>query len=235
MAAITLSADNKRFEPAPEGVHIARCVSVIFAGTYDSEWKGKKRKRTLLRLTWELPLALKTEGDFAGEPFLVSKTYTASLSEKADLFKMLVAWRGKKFTDDELKAFAIGKLVGKYCQIQIVHEDVDGTTYANISTVMAIPAGTPLPPGKQEPFSYSVVEHTQAEFDKLTPKQQEWVQGSDEWKERENGEVLTAASGGADKKSHAQELAEDDIPFVFNELEYYAEAPLDRRMRRRCV
>ena len=56
-----------------------------------------------------------------------------------------------------------------------------------------------------------MVEHTQAEFDKLTPKQQEWVQNSDEWKERENGEVLTAASDT--KKTHAQELAEDDIPF----------------------
>ena len=77
-----------------------------------------------------------------GRLYMVTKKYTASLNEKATLRGDLEAWRGKKFTKQELRGFDIEQLVGVNCQLQVVHTTLDdGRTFANVKAVVPISKG----------------------------------------------------------------------------------------------
>jgi hypothetical protein len=106
------------FKPVPEGVHDALCVFIIDAGyEHSEEWNKEIHK---IYICWEI-----NEPMTDGRPFMISKKYTLSLSDKAALRKDLEGWRGKKFTDEQLKGFDIEVLKGLQCKI-----------YANIQTVL---------------------------------------------------------------------------------------------------
>jgi hypothetical protein len=58
-----------------------------------------------------------------GRPFVVSKTYNATLHEKANLHKDLVTWRGKPFSDEDLLGFDISKMIGAPAMLHVEHTD----------------------------------------------------------------------------------------------------------------
>lgn len=68
--------------------------------------------------------------------------YTASLSEKANLRKHLEAWRGKKFTPEELEGFSLTNILGAPCMLSVIHSDQGK---AKISSVSQIPKGMTCP------------------------------------------------------------------------------------------
>ena len=130
-------ADNGgNFTPAPEGLFQAVCVDVIDIGIKDTTW-GQKHK---VQLRWQLD-----QIDPEAKPpkrFLVVKSYTASLNEKASLRKDLETWRAKKFTKEELEGFDLEVLLGINCQLQISHNVNDaGKTYANIGAIVPLGKG----------------------------------------------------------------------------------------------
>jgi hypothetical protein len=129
MALIAKSSGN--FTPAPEGLWSAVCVDVVDLGTIKQEFKGKVRSAHKCKLVWEISEKMET-----GLRFLVSKWYTVSLHAKANLYKDLCAWRGKAFTTEELAGFDVEKVIGIPCQLVIVHSEKDGSTYANVNTIM---------------------------------------------------------------------------------------------------
>jgi hypothetical protein len=69
-------------------------------------------------------------------PYMVMATFTNSLHEKSRLRPMLEAWRGRKFTNEELDGFDLEKLIGANCQVQVIHAITDKGTYANIQAVV---------------------------------------------------------------------------------------------------
>ena len=83
---------------------------------------------------------------------------------------LLESWRGKKFTAEEIRGFDIVKVAGKPAYLNIVHEEKDGKTYANIASIMPIPNGLPVPQLEGEVLIYDD-EHPE-NFDKLP----EWLQ-----------------------------------------------------------
>ncbi len=87
------------FEIVPAETTLAVCITVADLGLQRQEWKGQERIRPQIALVWELP-KLRMED---GRPFVISKVYTASLSEKANLRKDLKAWRGKDLSEAEIK------------------------------------------------------------------------------------------------------------------------------------
>jgi hypothetical protein len=94
------------FQHAPIGTHAARCIRLIDLGTQQGEWQGKPTFKNQVLVMWELPDELmEAQDDGQPRPFIVSKFYTNSLSEKANLRKDLTTWRGRDFTDDELDRF----------------------------------------------------------------------------------------------------------------------------------
>ena len=87
--------------------------------------KLSKRNQTAEKgqINFELPNLTKEFKPGEGQkPFSIGKEYTLSLSSKSNLYKDLVSWRGKPFTEEELEGFDLSKLLGKPCQIQIIHK-----------------------------------------------------------------------------------------------------------------
>lgn len=126
------------FSPAPEGLHQAVCCDVVELEAEVNKFTGQLQNK--VRIVWEID----TIDEKAGRPFEVSQRYTNSLHEKAKLRIHLEAWRGRRFTDEELKGFDLEKLIGANCQIQVAQKVSDnGKTYANIQAIVPIGKNTP--------------------------------------------------------------------------------------------
>ena len=142
--AIIVRKPESSFTPCPEGLHQAVCVDVVDLGLQKTAY-GEKHK---VELRWQTEL----ENAETNRRFQLRKWYTASLHEKASLRKDLECWRGRKFTEEELKAFDLEKLIGANCQLQVIHNITDdGKTYDNIQAI--VPHNVKLP--KLAPQDYT--------------------------------------------------------------------------------
>jgi hypothetical protein len=131
--AIIAKKTKSDFEPAPEGLHSAVCCDVVDKGLVKDRF-GESYK---VQIRWELE-----ELDSRSKPFMAVNTYTLSLHEKSRLRPMLEAWRGKKFSEDELDGFDLEKLIGANCQVQIIHNPKqDGSIGAFVQAVVPVARG----------------------------------------------------------------------------------------------
>lgn len=122
-------ADFARPEP---GMQQAVCSHVYDLGMQPGFQGAITHKLVIL---WELEERIK-EGTFAGQRFVISKFYTASLNEKANLRADLTSWRGKDFTAEELLGFDIEKIVGVNCYLNLVEKKKnDGKTAIVVAAV----------------------------------------------------------------------------------------------------
>lgn len=129
-------SSNIEYEPIPEGVHVARCVSIIDIGTHYNKKFDNTSHKVLIQ--WELPEeTLEINGE--KQPRIYTQDYGLSLHKKSNLRKHLEAWRGKSFTDEELKGFDLKNVLGVQCQLQIVHNKVNDKIYANLASIMSCP------------------------------------------------------------------------------------------------
>ena len=200
------SSGGHDFEQAPTGAQVARCVRLIDIGTQDGEWQGKPTKKREVVITWELPNCLMTEGEYAGQPFIVSSFFTASLSETANLRKMLIAWRGRDFTPEELLGFDARNILGKTCMLNLISKN--GKTKVN--TVMQLPKGMPVPEQINPTVYFSLDEFNQEVFDNISKGIKAKIEKSPEYQaigQKGNGfEDLANDLPWVDEQ-------EEDIPF----------------------
>ena len=127
---------GEKFETPPCGLQPAICANVYDLG-YQKGLEGKIQHKCAL--LWEL-----AEKKQDGERFMVTKLYTLSLNEKANLRKDLTSWRTRDFTDAELEGFDLENIIGKTCQLNLVATQRNGSTYVNVDSVL--PAARGLPP-----------------------------------------------------------------------------------------
>lgn len=130
----TIAKENgTTFTPAPEGVHQAVCCDVIPAFQVTRKKpNGDEYKRDEVTIIWQLD---KQNPDNGNKRFQVRRIFGLSLSQKSHLRPFLESWRGRKFTDAELKdGFDVEKLIGVNCNLQIIH---DGD-WANVQNVMPL-------------------------------------------------------------------------------------------------
>lgn len=109
-------------EPIPTGMQQAVCAMVCDIGTHRGEYQGTPNERHQIVIIWELE-EKKTLGQYAGEPFQASKFYTKSIGKKSKLRADIQSWRGKPFTEEELKGFDLEKLIGANCFLNIIEEN----------------------------------------------------------------------------------------------------------------
>ena len=166
---VTGSAPVKEFKIAPTGSHLARLYRIIDLGTQKSEYMGKVNMLRKVKFFWELHGDdLKTDD---GKPLIQTRNYTLSLGEKASLRKDLESWRGKSFTDDELRGFDLTNLLDKWCMITVQHRESNGKTYADavaVTPVPAVVAKTGLPDGVNPTLLFDMQKFDQAVFDGLS-------------------------------------------------------------------
>ena len=145
MALYASAGEGGNFKPIEEGTYVALCYGIVDLGDMYSEQFDKTSHKC--KILWELDGEKITLEDGTEINRTVSKDYTLSLNEKSGLRKDLRAWRGREFTDEELKKFNVKNILGVPCQIQIVHQTKDGKTYANIAGIMSLPKGMQKPEG----------------------------------------------------------------------------------------
>lgn len=130
--------------PIPEGTYLAVCNTLIDLGVQFNEAYKNSSKKVLIG--WEIPEETFTTSDGKELPKTLTKRYTASLNDKSNLRKDLAAWRGRDFTEEELKAFDLRNIIGKSCLINVIHRDSGDKTYPQVASIMALPKG--MKPGK---------------------------------------------------------------------------------------
>jgi hypothetical protein len=157
MAIIAKNSGTAR-ELIPAGTYAARCYQMIEIGTVKETILGTEKTLTKVRVGWELPTETRVFKEENGEqPFVISKEFTLSMNEKANLRKSLESWRGKGFTEDEAKGFDITKLLGQPCMLNIIHKpSKDGSRhYEEIAGIMPMPKGMQCPPQVNKSFVLS--------------------------------------------------------------------------------
>lgn len=132
------TADTPR-ELAPSGLLQAVCAFVEDVGLQKTEYKGETKIQHKVIVIWEIDEKEAAMED--GRRFMISKRYTLSLSDKANLRKDLETWRGKKFSTEELEGFDVENLIGANCLLNVIHAESGGKTYANINGVMPLKSG----------------------------------------------------------------------------------------------
>ena len=168
----TSSAGNQNKETSYEvceaGVFPARCIQVVELGTHDNDYKGEISKRKELMIVFELSELMQD-----GRPFTVKWQGTNTLSDKGKLFKMLSEWRGRAFTPEELKQFALKNILDKCCMVNITKEvSKKGKEYNKLVSVMPLPKGMVCADRYNELVDFGVDDINGPEFNNLWP----WVQ-----------------------------------------------------------
>jgi len=161
------------FDPTPEGIYVGVCYAIYDIGHQYNKKYDKYQQKVII--AWELPeerINLKEDGKEVSKPRAVSSRYGLSLGSKAYLRQDLESWRGKKFTEAELEGFDLRKILGKACQVQIIHDKDGDKTYANVQNVMPLPKGTKAPK-PENPLIYYCIEDDGFSFPETMP---EWVQ-----------------------------------------------------------
>lgn len=141
----------------PEDTYIAQCVKIWDLGTQVFTFEGKEVKSRKVQIVFELLDYENPESENGVK--LVSKEFTLSLNKQAYLRPFLESWRGRKFTEAELKGFDIIEIHGALCNLQILHKtSKKGRVSAEISSVQKFKGSTDLEP-KTELEIYSIKKH----------------------------------------------------------------------------
>ncbi len=137
MAIIATNEGGGDFKSLDAGSYIARCISVWDIGSQFDDRYNKWKPQAIIR--WEVP----EEQDDEGKPLTISAFYSLYLSERANLYKALVAWRGRRFTDDELARFDVATVLDAPCMLTVEHTP---NGKQKVAAVAKLPKGTKCPP-----------------------------------------------------------------------------------------
>jgi hypothetical protein len=205
------------FKTVPAGAHVGRCYELIDMGTQTDEsgmYAGKQNHK--IKIGFELfgeddegnPLTIEVDGKEM--PLTITKDYTVSLHEKANLRKELTAWRGKAFTEEEAKAFDVSKLIGAYAMVNVTHKtNAAGKTRANISGLSPLPSAlkNSKPAAVHPNRIFNLDDPDMGMFGTFYEYLQEQIKKSPEWKA-----FKTATTGSSDDFPNSS-IDEESIPF----------------------
>lgn len=206
------------FEPAPPGMHIARCIRIIDLGTTMDLMYNKDKHDVFFM--WELPAEMKTyikDEKTIVEPFTIGKYYNMSLSEGSHLRADLESWRSKPFTEKELQGFDPQKIVGITCMLNIVHKPrkkKKGVT-ANIVSITPLVKGLECPPQANPSvyLSLDITRFDQSVFEALSSGLKTRVIASHEYQAMVNPQTEQAEQPESERHPPPIDDGFDDIPF----------------------
>ena len=206
------------FERCPSGMHLARCYRIVDLGTQKSEYMGQVKYLHKIMLGWEIhgmnddgsPIKMQD-----GRPFGIFKNYTLSWSEKANLRLDLQSWRGKPFTQEEMRKFDLKNVLGAWCMLNIIERPgkSDGKMYTNVDGVTPVPAmikqnGLPTAVNKNELFK--IDEPDMEMFNGFSDNLKAKISSSPEWQKKQGNTPAPAPQSAPAKPAFDED---DDIPF----------------------
>jgi hypothetical protein len=203
------------FERCPSGVHLARCYRIVDLGTQKSEYMGQTKYLHKIMLAWEIhgvddagqPIRMRDD-----RPFAIFKNYTLSWSEKANLRLDLQSWRGKPFSQEELRRFDLKNVLGAWCMLNVIERpgQSDGKIYTNVAGVTPVPGmikqnGLPQAVNKLELFNLS--EPDMELFNAFSEHLKAKIAASPEWQKLQGKPAPKA------QESREPGSDDEDIPF----------------------
>jgi hypothetical protein len=203
------------YERCPAGMHLGRCYRIVDLGTQKSEYMGQVKYLHKIMVGWEIHgtddsgKAIQMRD---GRPFAIFKNYTLSWSEKANLRLDLQSWRGKAFTQEEMRKFDLKNVLGAWCMLNVIERaGQNGNVYANVDGITPVPSiikqnGLPEAVNPNEMFNLKSPD--MAIFEKFSDHLKAKITASPEWEKLKSSSpaVAKAAETFADD-------ADEDIPF----------------------
>jgi hypothetical protein len=127
MAILAKGGNGGDYQDPPLGLACGLCIDVVDLGEEQSPFpdkNGNLKMQYKIQIVWQLhnenedgEPAVRTDG----RPMRISKFYTLSLNEKANLRQDLDSWRGVPFTNEELMdGFDVEKLIGVQAKLNII-------------------------------------------------------------------------------------------------------------------
>jgi hypothetical protein len=201
------------FKPVPSGMHLARCYQIVDLGTQKTEFEGNVKFLHKIKMHWEVHGADEEGNPLVtdkNEPLIVTKDYTLSWADKANLRLDLQSWRGKPFTEEEQRRFDLKNLLDKWCMVNVTHKPKKkgNGVYANVSAVTPVPSALKLnglPKGHNMCRIFEISKPDMAMFDGFSDYLKKIIQDSPEWR-------ANAAMPTPQAKSGFEDMA-DDLPF----------------------
>lgn len=157
--AIFVGNNDKDYKKVPQGLHVAVCYMLVDVGLQRTVWQGQEKWRHKIYIRFETP----EEQEDDGRPLSIGLFVGANLSPKGNLRPMLEAWRGRQFTEEELKKFDVTAVLGKACQINVTHTSKDGKVYENITSVVPLSKGMVAPKAVNTLIKYGPEDKSQFE------------------------------------------------------------------------
>jgi len=137
---------ESNYTPHMVGAFPAACCDVQDLGWEEHPQYGWKYKVRLVFFAGHYTDEKEVDGERKRFPMTVSKKFTASLADKANLRAFCRSWKGKDFTPDVLRdGFDFELMVGAPAFIQVTHFEWQGETYAGIDSIMRLPQGQDAP------------------------------------------------------------------------------------------
>jgi hypothetical protein len=195
MGAVTSAGTRtttKTYERPEPGVYPARCIQTVELGFHPNRFFNPEKDnpeseyRKELLIVWELGELMQD-----GRPFVISWRDRNLLSEKSNLYKLLTGWRGKPFTEQELKRFDLNNILDKCCYLNLVESapDKNGKTWINVESAIPLPKGMACDPRYNDLIDFSIEDIGTPLFGQLYPWVQDYIKKSLEWQAYANGQV----------------------------------------------
>jgi hypothetical protein len=141
-----IASDSGSFSILEPGVYPARCVSVINLGMQNNDFDASQKPKQ--RMAFEFEVIGESRDD--GDALLMYKEFTLSLHSSSALRPFLEAWRGRAFSETELKGFDVSTTLGAACRLLVNHKTTVKGQRAVIDGIQAVrqsevgPARSPL-------------------------------------------------------------------------------------------
>lgn len=199
------------FAIAPVGNHLAICNAIVDLGLQPGSVQYPEPKHQVY-IRFELPdevVEYEKDGVKISGPMSIGRTFTASMSPKANLRKFVESWFGKSFpSDDAAAAFDFQHVLGRKCLLNVSHTERDGKTYANIS------AATPLP---KSMATAEVTQHNPSLYFDLSAPSRQTFAALPEWLRKKIDSRLQTHSPSVTETDGTQsdDPFDDSIPFAW--------------------
>lgn len=187
------------FKRVSAGTHLGVCNMVADIGLQPGSALHPDPKRQVV-IRWEIPserVEFERDGQKHEGPMTISRTFTASMNEKAALRQLLESWRGRKFTNEEAAKFDVSSILGKPCLLNISESTKGDKTYSNVAGVSPLIKGM-AGAVAENPLLYYADDNRRS-FDHLPPWVKEKIEGQIEPKsERQRDDELAEKLVDAD-------------------------------------
>lgn len=191
-----------------EGTYQAVATGIIDVGLQYSEKYQKSSPK--LMIMWTFPTEKITVNE--EEVYRIqSKEYTNSLGEQSNLRRDLQSWRGKQFTEDELRGFDLTNILDVPCLMQIIHKEKNGNKYTEISSIMALPKN--MPKADASKLNYYIFNFDDKETWNNFYNIPEWIQKKIQNATNFESSGLKAYVEANEIDSNNNDEISDDLPF----------------------